>query len=144
MSACSISPAVFLSNFRAHFTDLLYAPTFPAATEALGVARAMADTGLPCVISPIITNRGTLLDGTPLAEVIARIDDTVTPRPACYTVSCVHPSVLRDALEAAERLRSLAGDRLLGSRPTRPAARPPNGWPWARWTPRSRTSSPPR
>ena len=94
--------------------DLLYAPTFPAAAEALGVARAMAEAGLPYVVSPIIDGRGTLLDGTPLAEVIARIDGAVTPRPAYYTVSCVHPSVLHEALRADERLRRLAGDRLLG------------------------------
>ena len=54
--------------------DLLYAPTFPAAAEALGVAGAMAETGLPYIVSPIIDGRGRLLDGTPLAEVIARID----------------------------------------------------------------------
>ena len=38
----------------------------------------------------------------------------VTPRPAYYTVSCVHPSVLHEALRTDERLRRLAGDRLLG------------------------------
>lgn len=94
--------------------DLLYAPTFPSAGEALGVARAMAEAGLPYVISPIIDGRGTLLDGTPLAEVVARIDGAVAPRPAYYTVSCVHPSALQDALREDGRLRRLAGDRLLG------------------------------
>jgi S-methylmethionine-dependent homocysteine/selenocysteine methylase len=59
--------------------DLLYAPTFPAATEALGVARAMAESGLPYVISFVITSRGTLLDGTSLAEVTAQIDLSVSP-----------------------------------------------------------------
>ena len=94
--------------------DLLYAPTLPADTEAVGVALAMAGTGLPYVISPIIDGRGRLLDGTPLVEVIARIDGAVTPRPAYYTVSCVHPSALHEALRSDERLRRLAGDRLLG------------------------------
>jgi S-methylmethionine-dependent homocysteine/selenocysteine methylase len=94
--------------------DLLYAPTIPAASEALGLAMVMAESGLPYVVSPIIDGRGRLLDGTPLAEVIARIDGLVSPRPAYYTVSCVHPSVLHEALRADGRLRRLAGDRLLG------------------------------
>lgn len=94
--------------------DLLYAPTFPAAGETLGVARAMAETGLPYVVSPIISGRGTLLDGTPLARLIERIDESVDPRPTYYTVSCVHPSTLEAALQSDEPLRRLAGGRLLG------------------------------
>jgi homocysteine S-methyltransferase len=94
--------------------NLLYAPTFPAATEAAGVARAMAGTGLPYMVSFVITGRGALLDGTPLADVIDRIDGAVSPRPVCYSVNCVHPSVVREALRGTERLRRLAGVRLLG------------------------------
>src|SRR3954454_12885124 len=94
--------------------DLIYAPTFPAASEALGVARAMAESGLPYVISFVITGRGTLLDGTPLAEVITSIDRSVSPRPVGFTISCVHPSVLERALRGDDHLRRLAGVRLLG------------------------------
>ena len=91
--------------------DLLVAATLPAAPEALGVARAMAGTGLPYVISAVIRGSGSLLDGTPLAEVIERIDGSASPRPAYYAVNCVHPSVLREALRSNERLRRLAGVR---------------------------------
>jgi S-methylmethionine-dependent homocysteine/selenocysteine methylase len=94
--------------------DLLVATTFPAASEALGVVRAMARTGVPYVVSVVIKADGSLLDGTPLAEVIERIDGSATPRPAYYAVNCVHPSVLREALRSDERLRRLADGRLLG------------------------------
>jgi homocysteine S-methyltransferase len=94
--------------------DVLVATTFPAASEALGVARAMAGTGLPYVVSVVISGGGSLLGGTPLSEVIERIDGLVSPRPAHYAVNCVHPSVLREALRGDERLRRLAGVRLLG------------------------------
>lgn len=94
--------------------DLLVATTFPAAPEVLGIARAMAGTGLPYVVSVVIKGSGSLLDGTPMAEVIERIDGMVIPRPAYYAVNCVHPSVLRGALRSDERLRRLAGARLLG------------------------------
>ena len=84
------------------------------AAEAIGVAMAMSEAGLPYVVSPILDARGRLLDGTPMVGVVARIDEVVTPRPVCYTVSCVHPSVLRQALRADEGLGRLAGRRLLG------------------------------
>jgi homocysteine S-methyltransferase len=93
--------------------DLLVAATLPAAPEALGVARAMAGTGLPYAVSVVIRGSGSLLDGTPLAEVIERIDGSAWPRPAYYAVNCVHPSVLREALRSDGRLRRLAGMRLL-------------------------------
>ncbi len=66
------------------------------------------------MVSVVIRGDGSLLDGTPLAEVIDRIDRSVVPRPAYYAVNCVHPSVLREALRSDERLRQLAGVRLLG------------------------------
>jgi homocysteine S-methyltransferase len=94
--------------------DLLVATTFPAATVVLGVARAMAVTGLPYVVSVVIRGDGSLLDGTPLADVIETIDGSVMPRPAYYAVNCVHPSVLRGALRSDGRMRRLAGGRLLG------------------------------
>jgi S-methylmethionine-dependent homocysteine/selenocysteine methylase len=71
--------------------DLLYAPTSPVAGEALGVARAISETGLLYVVSPSVTRMGNLLEGTPLAQLIDRIDEAVSPRPACYKVSCVNP-----------------------------------------------------
>src|SRR5947209_3625123 len=74
----------------------------------------MAGTGLPYVVSVVIRGSGSLLDGTPLAEVIGRIDGSVMPRPAYHAVNCVHPSVLREALRGDERLRRLAGVRMLG------------------------------
>jgi homocysteine S-methyltransferase len=102
--------------------DLLFAPTFPALSEAAGVAGAMADTGLPSVVSFVITAQGTLLDGTPIHEAIARID-VVSP-PAFYTISCVHPSVCREALRRQGSGEALVRRRLFGIKAntsTRPA-----------------------
>jgi S-methylmethionine-dependent homocysteine/selenocysteine methylase len=61
--------------------DLLYAPTFPALPELCGVARAMAQTGRPYALAPMLHPDGTMLDGTPLAEAIASIDAGVFPTP---------------------------------------------------------------
>lgn len=81
--------------------DLLYAPTFASAEELLGVAAAMAATGLPYVLAPIIDEAGRLLDGTSLAAAIGRIDDDVAPPPVHYLIGCVHPSRLRAAEKVA-------------------------------------------
>jgi S-methylmethionine-dependent homocysteine/selenocysteine methylase len=79
--------------------DLLFAPTFPAVDEALGAVRAMTATGLPAVISYVLGRDGRVLDGTPLAEAVARIDAEADPAPAFHSLSCIHPSVAAVALE---------------------------------------------
>ena len=49
---------------------------------------------------------GTLLDGTPLATAIARLDSEVMHPPVGYSVNCVHPDVFRSAVERAGQARS--------------------------------------
>jgi S-methylmethionine-dependent homocysteine/selenocysteine methylase len=82
--------------------DLLFGATFPAVDEAVGACRAMAETGLPYVISWILDPDGDVLDGTSLAEAIRRVDSSVDPAPVIHSISCVHPSV---AARAVTRLR---------------------------------------
>jgi homocysteine S-methyltransferase len=69
--------------------DLLYAPTFPAFSELSGVARAMAETGRPYALAPMLHPNGTMLDGTPLADVITRIDAEISPIPRHYMIGCL-------------------------------------------------------
>jgi homocysteine S-methyltransferase len=78
--------------------DLLLASTFPSAREAEGVAAAMAESGLPYIVSFVVLANGTLPDGTFLREAIAAIDATVTPAPSAYMLNCVHPDNVRKAL----------------------------------------------
>lgn len=70
--------------------DLLYAPTFASAQELLGVARAMAATGLPYALAPVIDDDARLLDGTPLDAAVAMIDAATSPRPSQYLIGCTH------------------------------------------------------
>lgn len=80
--------------------DFLYAPTFPAVAEATGAAQAMAETGLPYVVSFVLGPDGRVLDGTPLAAAMADLDAAVSPTPLCYSISCVHPTVAATALSS--------------------------------------------
>jgi len=78
--------------------DFLMGATLPALSEALGMAMAMAKTGIPYILSFVLRPVGTLLDGTPLHEAVARIDATVSPCPFAYWANCVHPSIFASAL----------------------------------------------
>ncbi len=88
--------------------DLLYAVTLPAAGEALGMARAMAETDRPYLISFVIGKDGRILDGTPLAQAIERIDSGTRRPPVGYGVNCCYPAFLQ-----AADLSNHAADRML-------------------------------
>lgn len=80
--------------------DFLFLATAPSVDEALGVADAMAATSLPYIISFVVRRTGVVLDGTPLAQAIERIDAEASRPPAGFAVNCVHARVLETALEA--------------------------------------------
>lgn len=97
--------------------DFLFAATFPSVEEAIGAGRAMTATGLPSVVSLVLDGQGLVLDGTPLAEAVARLDAAVDPRLAYVSISCVHTSVAAKALTkiaGSDRVRELKanGSRL--------------------------------
>lgn len=79
--------------------DFLMAGIMPALGEAIGMARAMEESGLPYLISFMIRRDGNLIDGTPIARAIAAIDGAVSRPPLFYMVNCVHPAVLLEALD---------------------------------------------
>jgi homocysteine S-methyltransferase len=106
-------------RFQAHRladagVDFLHAATLPALHEAIGIARAMAATGAPYLLSFVIRPAGTLLDGTVLADAIERIDDASSPAPHAYLVNCVHPSVLHAAIETQGSRADALLRRLVG------------------------------
>jgi len=94
--------------------DILLASTLPALSEAIGLARAQAATGLPYLISFIARPEGTLLDGTPLKDAITAIDTGVTPRPLAYLINCTHASVFRKAMLHESNSPPLVRERVIG------------------------------
>lgn len=93
--------------------DFLYAATLPASSEAHGIAAAMARTNLPYVLSFVIRRGGTLLDGTPLHQVIEEIDATLARPPTGYAVNCVHPTILMEGLTRDEIERRSLTERIV-------------------------------
>lgn len=78
--------------------DFLYAGIMPNVFEAAGMAQAMAETGLPYIISFTIQRDGKLIDGTKISDAINYIDRVTAVKPICYMTNCVHPTILYEAL----------------------------------------------
>jgi S-methylmethionine-dependent homocysteine/selenocysteine methylase len=77
--------------------DFLYGITLPEINEALGIAKAMAATGRPYIISFVIGKDGRILDGTPLEQAIDKIDSETTRPPIGYGVNCCYPAFLQSS-----------------------------------------------
>jgi S-methylmethionine-dependent homocysteine/selenocysteine methylase len=86
----------------------------PALSEAIGMAKAMESTGLPYIISFMIRNNGTLIDGTIIHNAISSIDNSTSKKPLCYMTNCVHPIVLRKALSYSFNETQLVKERFRG------------------------------
>lgn len=76
--------------------DYLFAGIMPQLTEAIGMANAMAATGLPYIISFMICRDGRLIDGTFIHDAIDAIEkETSHPSTVLYgqlrTSRCVAP-----------------------------------------------------
>ena len=87
-------------QFQKEKIDFLFAGIMPEIKEAIGMAKALAETNIPYIISFMIRKDGCLIDGTILSEAIKMIDEQVSPKPICYMTNCVHPTNLIEALNA--------------------------------------------
>jgi homocysteine S-methyltransferase len=85
-----------IESFQAAGAGRVSVLTLTEIGEAIGVARAAADVGLPAGIGFTVEVDGRLPDGTTLEEAVASVDaDT---RPAYFIINCAHPSHIRAGL----------------------------------------------
>ncbi|MBU0970032.1 MAG: homocysteine S-methyltransferase family protein [Proteobacteria bacterium] len=89
--------------------DFLIAQTLPNVQEAHGIAKAMEKTGIPYIISFVISRDGRLLDKTSLMAAIAQIDSGTHKTPLGFMVNCAYPTFL-----CAEEQPPELFDRLIG------------------------------
>lgn len=89
--------------------EVIIAQTMPSVDESLGMSDRLAVSGKPYIISFVINRFGRVLDGTPLAEAIDRVDQAGVSPPAGYMVNCVYPTFL-----AMEELSPPLLHRLIG------------------------------
>lgn len=103
-----------VAEFAKEKIDFLFAGIMPALCESIGMAKAMAESGIPYIISFMIRKDGCLLDGTSIAAAIRIIDDAVDRRPLCYMSNCIHPANLRKALDNEMNESLQVSNRFLG------------------------------
>ncbi|MEN9846077.1 MAG: homocysteine S-methyltransferase protein [Pseudomonadota bacterium] len=94
--------------------DFLFASTLPAVPEAIGLARAMADTDKPYILSFVADSNGLTLDGRRLEDAFAEIDRAVSRRPLGYFVNCTHPVGLLSGLQSSSASVKALEGRLIG------------------------------
>jgi len=110
--------ATQIATFADTAADLVTAMTITYAEEAIGVAQAAADVGLPVVVSFTVETDGRLPSGQPLADAIAAVDDATGAGPAYYMVNCAHPTHFAPVFEADgpwQRVRGLRANASMRS-----------------------------
>jgi S-methylmethionine-dependent homocysteine/selenocysteine methylase len=88
-----------ISTFADTAADMVTALTMTYVEEAIGVARAAAEAGIPAAISFTVETDGRLPSGQPLAEAIEQVDAETAASPSYYMINCAHPTHFASVLE---------------------------------------------
>jgi S-methylmethionine-dependent homocysteine/selenocysteine methylase len=93
--------ALQVRTFAEAGADLVTAITMTYAAEAIGIAEAAKDAGLPVVLSFTVETDGRLPDGSSLEEAITAVDAATGGYPAYFMVNCAHPTHFAGVLDLA-------------------------------------------
>ena len=100
-----------IGTFADTAADMVTAITMTYANEAIGVAQAARDAGLPAVISFTLETDGRLPNGQGLGEAIEEVDEATGGAPSYYMINCAHPTHFEDVLATdapwRDRIRGL-------------------------------------
>jgi S-methylmethionine-dependent homocysteine/selenocysteine methylase len=100
-----------IGTFADTAADMVSAITMTYSDEAIGVASAAANAGMPVVIHFTVETDGRLPSSEPLGDAIAAVVDATDDAPAYFGINCAHPThfdvLLEDAGEWRERIRSV-------------------------------------
>lgn len=91
--------------------DMVSALTLPYAEEAIGIARAAVEAGIPSVISFTVETDGRLPSGQPLSEAIIEVDEATDSAPAYYMINCAHTTHFEHVLEDASWAKRIRATR---------------------------------
>ena len=94
--------------------DMITGTTLNYPEEAIGIARAAKDVGMPVIISFTVENDGKLVTGQSLKEAIQLVDEATNNTPAYYMINCAHPSHFAHVLLPEEhwvrRIHAISGN----------------------------------
>jgi homocysteine S-methyltransferase len=87
-----------IATFADTAADMVCAVTMTYAEEAVGIAGAAQEAGVPAAISFTLETDGRLPSGQPLGEAIEQVDAEAGTAPAYYMINCAHPTHFEDVL----------------------------------------------
>jgi homocysteine S-methyltransferase len=94
--------------------DLVSSLTLTTVNEAIGVALAAGEAGLPVSVGFTVETDGRLPDGTTLRAAVGAVDDVAPPD--WFVVNCAHPSHVAAAVaDAGPWLERIGGTRVNAS-----------------------------
>ncbi|HET9737478.1 MAG TPA: homocysteine S-methyltransferase family protein [Solirubrobacteraceae bacterium] len=88
-----------IGTFAGAGVEMVSAITMTYVEEAIGIARAAEDGGVPSVISFTVETDGRLPSGQPLREAIEQVDEETGSAPAYFMINCAHPTHFAAVLE---------------------------------------------
>lgn len=88
--------SVQIAELKKLGVDLASALTLNYADEAVGIALAAQEAGVPLIIGCTLEKAdGKLPDGTDLRDFVQAVDSAAAEYPLCYLINCVHPTHCR-------------------------------------------------
>jgi S-methylmethionine-dependent homocysteine/selenocysteine methylase len=87
-----------LEALREGGADMVSAITMTYAEEAMGIAVAARECGMPVAISFTVETDGRLPSGQPLKMAVDETDAATDSFPAYYMINCAHPEHFHSAL----------------------------------------------
>lgn len=96
--------------------DLVSALTLTYVEEAIAVAIAASEAGVPVVLSFTVHTTGDLIDGSRLGAAIEAVDEQTGGYPAYYMVNCAHPDHVAGGADGGPWMQRLLGVRANASR----------------------------
>lgn len=100
-----------INAFQSAGAEMTTALTMTYSQEAIGIAQAAQDAGLPVVISFTVETDGLLPSGQSLKDAIIEVDTATDEGPAYYMINCAHPehfeSIIKDHDAWTSRIRGL-------------------------------------
>ena len=88
-----------IETFAGTSADMVSAITINYVEEALGIAYAARDCGMPVAVSFTVETDGRLPTGQPLGEAIEQVDAETRAYPSYYMVNCAHPEHFENVLQ---------------------------------------------
>jgi S-methylmethionine-dependent homocysteine/selenocysteine methylase len=100
-----------IATFADTAADMVTAITMTYVEEAIGIARAAGELGIPAAISFTVETDGRLPSGQDLGGAIEQVDAETGAAPAYFMVNCAHPTHFEAVVEGdggwRERIRGL-------------------------------------